>query len=68
MRVNYAIVFVSDMARSIVFYRDTLGLPLRFETPAWTEFATDGAIDQVGQVHWFRHAAAWGRGSTLDAR
>ena len=43
MRVNYAIVFVSDMARSIVFYRDTLGLPLKFETSVWTEFATDGA-------------------------
>ena len=38
-----AIVFVSDMARSIVFYRDTLGLPLKFETSVWTEFATDGA-------------------------
>lgn len=43
MRVSYAIVFVSDMARSVGFYRDTLELPLRFETPAWTEFATDGA-------------------------
>jgi lactoylglutathione lyase len=43
MRVNYAIVFVSDMARSVAFYRDVLGLPLRFESPGWTEFATDGA-------------------------
>jgi lactoylglutathione lyase len=43
MRVNYAIVFVSDMKRSIEFYRDVLGLPLRFESPQWTEFATDGA-------------------------
>jgi lactoylglutathione lyase len=43
MRVNYAIVFVSDMARSVSFYRDVLGLPLRFESPAWTEFATEGA-------------------------
>jgi catechol 2,3-dioxygenase-like lactoylglutathione lyase family enzyme len=43
MRVNYAIVFVSDMARSVVFYRDTMGLPLKFETPMWTEFATEGA-------------------------
>jgi len=43
MRVNYAIVFVSDMNRSVSFYRDTLGLPLRFESPAWTEFATEGA-------------------------
>ena len=43
MQLNYAIVFVSDMKRSVVFYRDVLGLPLRFESPVWTEFATDGA-------------------------
>ena len=43
MRVNFAIVFVSDMKRSVSFYRDVLGLPLRFESPGWTEFATDGA-------------------------
>jgi len=43
MRVSYAIVFVSDMPRSISFYRDTIGLPLKFESPHWTEFATDGA-------------------------
>jgi lactoylglutathione lyase len=43
MRVNYAIVFVSDMKRSVTFYRDVLGLPLRFESPHWTEFSTDGA-------------------------
>ena len=43
MRVNYAIVFVSDMKRALVFYRDVLGLPMKFESPGWTEFATDGA-------------------------
>ena len=43
MRVNYAIVLVSDMKRSVTFYRDVLGLPLKFETPGWTEFSTDGA-------------------------
>lgn len=43
MRVNYAIVFVSDMNRSVAFYRDVLGLPLRFESPEWTEFATEGS-------------------------
>jgi lactoylglutathione lyase len=43
VRVSYAIVFVSDMARSVRFYRDVLGIPLRFESPVWTEFATDGA-------------------------
>lgn len=43
MRVNYQIIFVSDMKRSVSFYRDVLGLPLKFETPEWTEFATEGA-------------------------
>lgn len=43
MRVNYVIVFVSDMARSVGFYRDLLQLPLRFESSHWTEFNTDGA-------------------------
>jgi lactoylglutathione lyase len=43
MRVNYAIVFVSDMKLAVLFYRDVIGLPLRFESPGWTEFATEGA-------------------------
>jgi len=43
MRVHYAIVFISDMARSVAFYRDVLGLPLKFQSPGWTEFATEGA-------------------------
>jgi len=43
MRVSYAIVFVSDMRRAVAFYQDVLGLPLRFQTPGWTEFATEGA-------------------------
>ncbi len=33
-------VVVSDMARSVKFYRDTLGLPLKYETREWTEFQT----------------------------
>jgi len=43
MRVHYAIVFVSDMKRSVAFYKDVLGMPLKFESPGWTEFATEGA-------------------------
>jgi lactoylglutathione lyase len=43
VRLNYAIVFVSDMERSVAFYRDVLGLPLKFQSPHWTEFFTDGA-------------------------
>jgi len=42
MRVNYVIIFVGDMKRSLLFYRDVIGLPLKFESPEWTEFATDG--------------------------
>lgn len=43
MRVSYAIVLVSDMQRSVAFYRDVIGLPLRFDSPEWSEFATEGA-------------------------
>jgi lactoylglutathione lyase len=43
MRINYSIVFVSDMERSVAFYRDVVGISLKFESPGWTEFATDGA-------------------------
>jgi catechol 2,3-dioxygenase-like lactoylglutathione lyase family enzyme len=43
VRVNYAIVFVSDMKQAVSFYRDVMGLPLKFESPGWTEFATGGA-------------------------
>jgi len=39
---SYTMVFVSDMARSVAFYRDVLGLPVRFESPGWTEFETPG--------------------------
>lgn len=41
--VSYAIVYVSDMKRAVSFYRDVIGLPLKFESPGWTEFATHGA-------------------------
>ena len=38
--LDYVIVFVSDMQRSTAFYRDLLGLPLKFSSPGWTEFVT----------------------------
>src|SRR6476661_6369458 len=44
MRLNYAIKFVSDMESAIRFYRDTLGLTLRFESPFWSEFETGETI------------------------
>ena len=42
MRLNYAIKFVSDMEAAVAFYRDTLGLPLLFQSPFWSEFDTGG--------------------------
>jgi lactoylglutathione lyase len=33
-------VIVSDMQRSIEFYRDRLGIPIKFQSPEWTEFLT----------------------------
>jgi lactoylglutathione lyase len=41
-KVDYVMVNVSDMHRSVAFYRDTLGLRLKFESPGWSEFDTGG--------------------------
>ena len=40
MKLNYVIQFVADMNHAVKFYRDVLGLPLRFQSPGWTEFST----------------------------
>jgi lactoylglutathione lyase len=40
--LGVVMVYVSDMDRSVAFYRDVLGLPLRFASPHWTEFDTQG--------------------------
>ena len=39
-QIDYTMIVVSDMQRSVEFYRDKLGIPLKFESPEWTEFAT----------------------------
>ncbi|MCB1554329.1 MAG: VOC family protein [Xanthomonadales bacterium] len=36
----YAIRYVADMDAAVAFYRDRLGLPLRYATPHWSEFDT----------------------------
>jgi predicted enzyme related to lactoylglutathione lyase len=40
MKLNCVIEFVGDMDRAVKFYRDVLGLPLKFESPGWSEFST----------------------------
>ena len=40
MQLAYVIEYVADMDRAVSFYRDRLGLALRFQTPEWAEFET----------------------------
>lgn len=40
MKLAYAIEFVADMDRAVKFYRDVVGLPLKFQSPGWSEFTT----------------------------
>src|SRR6202048_4710887 len=39
-QLRYVIKFVSDMSKAVKFYRDVLGLKLKFESPGWSEFVT----------------------------
>jgi lactoylglutathione lyase len=39
-QVSYIMVVVSNMKKSVEFYRDILGIPLKFESEDWTEFET----------------------------
>lgn len=38
--LRYVIKFVADMDKAVKFYRDVLGLKLKFESPGWSEFVT----------------------------
>jgi lactoylglutathione lyase len=70
-RLGYAILFVSDLARSVAFYRDVIGLPFRFANESYAEFATDGAkfalyarshLPELIGVEAPAAAAAWPQG------
>ena len=41
-RVDYVILYVVDLQRSIEWYRDVVGLPFRMEGDGYAEFATEG--------------------------
>ncbi len=41
-RVDYVILYVADLDRSVTFYRDVIGLPFRLEGDGYAEFATEG--------------------------
>jgi predicted enzyme related to lactoylglutathione lyase len=40
VKLSYIIEFVSDMDRAVKFYRDVVGLSLKFQSPGWSEFST----------------------------
>ena len=39
-QVDYLMIGVSDMDQSVGFYKDVLGVPVKFQTNEWTEFQT----------------------------
>jgi lactoylglutathione lyase len=57
----YVILYVSDLAASIRFYRDVLGVPFKFEDAGYAEFATSGT--RLGLYE--RRRAEWLTGATV---
>src|SRR5436309_7198395 len=39
-QIDYVMIGVSNMEQSVGFYKDTLGIPLKYKTNEWTEFQT----------------------------
>lgn len=39
-RIDYVILYVSDLDRAVAFYRDVVGLPFKFSDHGYAEFAT----------------------------
>ncbi len=40
IELKYVIANVSDLPAAVAFWRDTVGLPLKFQTADWAEFET----------------------------
>lgn len=60
-------VTVSNMPRSVEFYRDKLGLPLKFESSDWTEFQTGTTLLALHGGGKSRSKDEPGHGSDLTA-
>ncbi len=41
-KLEQVIVCCAEMKRSVAFYRDVLGFPVKLESPEWTEFHCGG--------------------------
>lgn len=60
-RIHNVYLVVSNMDRSVAFYRDALGLTLRFATPYWAEFDVHGftlALQFTGPTNPFAGGGA----------
>src|SRR4051812_13902093 len=40
LKLAHVIEYVADMEAAVTFYRDVMGLPLKFQSPGWSEFDT----------------------------
>ena len=40
MHLSYVIKYVADMDKGVAFFKDKLGLELKFQSPGWSEFST----------------------------
>ena len=40
LKLSQVIEFVADIDGAVKFYRDVIGLPLKFQSPGWSEFVT----------------------------
>lgn len=58
--IGWIILYVTDMAAAIAFYRDRLGIPVKSESPEWSELDTKGvklALHVLDQKVPFHHPA-----------
>lgn len=51
MRLRYAMIFVTDLVRSLRFYRDVVGLPVLEEGRDMVDFDVDGSVFAIHQAH-----------------
>src|SRR3970282_2654388 len=59
-RIGVVMLGVTDLARSVAFYRDTLGLPLQSEIPGEFAFFNAGSVTLALSVPHSKHT---GRGA-----
>jgi lactoylglutathione lyase len=43
-KLGAIILLVADMKKSVEFYKDILGLPLKYQSEDWTEFFSNGTL------------------------